>query len=117
LKIKLSIDIGACFDILAIQLIKSQKSPTSQNVVNYFECLEEIKEQLGGQKFFIILNSQEFKNLKAKNEEVFNAVSKAQKDEIPASVVDTLNHGRYLCKGRLQEKFFGEKLTEQKVGY
>lgn len=110
-------DVAAAFDILSIQLVKSQKSPTEQNVSNYFACLEEIKEQIGGSRFFVILNSQEFQDLKAANLLMFNTVEDAKEDKVKASTVDKMNYERFLAKGRLQKKFFSEELTEQKIGY
>ncbi len=110
-------DAGAAFDILSIQLVKSKQSPTRENIQNYINSSDEIRSQIGGELFNLICASEEFENLKDTNEKVFEAVSKAKNDEIPASTVDTLNYQRFIKKGILQKKFFSSSLTEQKIGY
>lgn len=115
--IKLSLDEAYCLDYLAILLVKTKKNSSPQNVSNYFATLNEIKEQIGGQKFFVVMNSVEFKKLHKANEEIFDAVDAAKTDLVPASVVDKLNYQRYLAKQELQKKHFDTEITEKKIGY
>ena len=117
MKIKLSMDAGAAFDILSIHLVKSQKSSTKANVQNYLDTANEIREQIGGDLFNAICSSEEFAELKMANEKVFEAVDLAKQDKIPASLADSLNYQRFLQKKNLQQKYFNSNLTEQKIGY
>lgn len=117
MKIKLSMDAGAAFDILSIHLVKSQKSSTEANVKNYLDTANEIREQIGGDLFNLICSSEEFSELKTANEKVFEAVDLAKQDKISASLADSLNYQRFLQKKNLQQKYFNSNLTEQKIGY
>lgn len=110
-------DAAAAFDILSIHLVKSQKSPTETNIQNYLDTANEIREQIGGELFNLVCASEEFSDLKASNEKVFEAVDLAKQDKIPASLADSLNYQRFLKKKNLQQKFFNSNLTEQKIGY
>ena len=115
--INLSTSEGNAFDILSILQVKAKRFPIEKNVLNYFNCLDEIKSQMCGQLFFRILNSQEYKDLYDVNNRCFDKVDLAKTDSIPASDVDKLNHQRYLLKEQLQKVFFGGYLQEQKIGY
>jgi hypothetical protein len=115
--INLSTSEGNAFDILSILQVKAKRFPIEKNVLNYFNCLDEIKSQVGGQLFFVVLNSQEYRELYLTNFDCFDAVDKAKSDLVLASVVDKLNHQRFLYKTKIQEKFFEGQLTEQKIGY
>jgi len=116
-KIKLSTDIGAAFDILSILLVKSQKSPTQQNIDNYINCATEIRQELTDDVFNKVCSSDLFRELKEVNNLMFDTVELAKKDEILASKVDSVNYQRYLKKSNLQKEFFGGELSEQKIGY
>lgn len=115
--IKLSTSEGSAFDILSILQVKAKKLPNAKNVSNYFDCLDEIKAQVGGQLFFQVLNSQEYKDLFKSNWSCFEAVDAVKDDSIPGSAIDVLNHNRFLLKQKIQVKFFGGEITEQKIGY
>lgn len=115
--IKISLDEGYVFDLLAIHLVKSRKKPSVLNYQNYFDLANEIKDQLTLEKFSDVIDSKEFDELVNVNNAVFEAVDLAKTDEIPASAVDHLNYKRYLAKKKVQEKFFGGELKEQKIGY
>ena len=115
--INLSTSEGNAFDILSILQVKAKRFPTEKNVLNYFNCLDEIKSQVGGQLFFVVLNSQEYKDLYLCNNACFDAVDNAKTDKILASVVDRLNHQRFILKSEIQKKFFNGEIQEQKIGY
>jgi hypothetical protein len=115
--INLQVSESYALDYLSILCVKAKKSPTLTNCNNYHTCLNNIGHELGFGKLTEILSSSEYKNLRACNLETFEAVDKAKTDEIPASAVDRLNYERFLYKKSLQDKFFDEKLTEQKLGY
>lgn len=115
--IKVSIDEASTFDILSILLIKTHKSADSQHVKNYINFVADIKDEIGLEKLYQVMNSAEFADLRAANVKVFDGVNLAKTNDILASELDTLNHQRYICKQKIQNKFFGNNLTEQKIGY
>jgi len=115
--INLSTSEGNAFDILSILQVKAKRFPTEKNTLNYFDCLDEIKSQMDGQLFFRVLNSQEYKDLYSCNNQCFEAVDAVKDDSIPGSVIDKLNHNRFLLKQNIQKIFFGGYLQEQKIGY
>lgn len=115
--IKVSLDEGVALDMLAILQVKAKKAQNIQSAQNYFSFSYEIRKQIGGEKMEEILSSSEYLSLVDINKRVFEAVDLAKTDEIPASVVDHLNYERYLAKKKIQEKFFGGELKEQKLGY
>lgn len=115
--IKISIDEASSFDILSILLIKTHKSADSQHVKNYINFVADIKDEIGLEKLYQVMNSAEFADLRAANELVFLKVDLAKKDLVSASELDAANHQRYICKQKIQNKFFGNNLTEQKIGY
>ena len=117
MKIKVELDAGYVFDMLAILKVKNEMRGDMESILNLFNFEEEIYTQIGMSKFNKVVNSLEFQDLYYKNLEIFNAVDKAKKDEVKASFVDRLNYDRWVLKNKLQEKFFGEKTTEQKIGY
>jgi hypothetical protein len=115
--IKVSLDESACFDILSILLIKTKKSQDLQHTKNYLNFVADIKDEIGLEKLYEVMNSQEFEELREANLEVFHGVDLAKDDNIKASTLDALNYQRFVCKRKIQEKFFGEELREQKIGY
>lgn len=115
--IKISLDEGYAFDMLAISLVKSRKAPSVAAYKNYFDLVNEIKDQITLEKFSDVIDSEEFNELVDINGQVFDAVDLAKTDAVPASAVDHLNYQRYLCKKKVQEKFFNGELKEQKIGY
>lgn len=115
--IKIPLDEAYCLDMLAISLVKSRKNPSTQNYKNYFDLANSIKDEMSMRKFSEVIDSTEFDELVETNNRVFEAVDLAKTDEIPASVIDHLNYQRYLCKKKIQEKFFNGELKEQKIGY
>ena len=117
MKIKVELDAGYVFDMLAILKVKNEMNGDMKSILNLLEFEEGVYTQISIERFNKILNSGEFQDLYYKNLEIFCAVDKAKLDEIKASQVDRLNYDRWVLKNKLQEKFFGEKTTEQKIGY
>ena len=115
--IKVSVDEGSAFDILTILLIKTKKSADMQHTKNYLNFVADIKDEIGLHKLYEVMNSQEFEDLQKANEEVFIGVDLAKEDRILASILDSLNYKRYLCKQKIQTKFFNGELNEVKLGY
>lgn len=106
-------DFGYAFDYLAILELKNLKGLSSDSIVN--EVKDVLAVQLSDFMFDLVYSSQEYAECLRVNTQVFEAVDKAKKDEVPASIVHALNHQRYLAKTALQKKFFSDsELTEKK---
>jgi len=113
--LKISVDYGYAFDVLAIMEVKSKIIGRKNEV--YHKLYSEIEQQLGQDKMNIIINSKEYLDLLNTNQKVFDLVDKAQKDNGLAKEVDTANYQRYIVKTNLQKKFFNTNITEIKLGY
>ena len=120
-KITIPVDYGYAFDFLSIYEVKLNKvdgAPLYQNIKNFTEANHHIKDQIGEQKFFEIIESQEYLDLVKANQELFELVDLAKTDAVKASIVDDGVYKRFLCKRKLQEKFFPDaEKVEQKIGY
>jgi hypothetical protein len=88
-----------------------------QHTRNYLNFVADIKDEIGLEKLYEVMNSQEFEELRKANGEVFLGVDLAKEDKIRASTLDALNYERYLCKKKIQEKFFNGEISEKKIGY
>lgn len=115
--IKISTDEASAFDVLTILLIKTKKSADMQHTRNYLNFVADVKDEIGLEKLYSVMNSPEFEELRAANHFIFDLVTLAKDDKCLASDVDKANYQRYLCKKALQEKHFNNQLTEQKLGY
>lgn len=113
--LKISVDYGYAFDVLAIMEVKSKIIGEKNEA--YHKLYIEIEEQIGKTKMDIIINSSEYLNLINTNQKVFDLVDKAQKDNGLAKEVDSANYQRYLMKTALQKIFFNNNITEIKLGY
>ena len=111
--VKISLDEGYAYDLLAICEVKILKNIENANI-NYDLIFNELQNQIG-QKHSEILLSQEYKNLLKANYETFDAVEEARYGAISAKEVDSLNMLRFFRKKDLQLKFFPEStILEQK---
>ncbi len=115
--IDLKVDESYAYDYLSIMNVKLCAKINRQIIADYNSCYSNISSQVGESTHDKIINSLEYKNLEIVNKKIFNAVDKAKKDEVKASIVDNLNYERYLCKKRLQKKFFNSEQNEIKIGY
>lgn len=102
--IKISLDPGYVFDILAIMSVKLSKGLCS--IEEYDFTRSEVKAQIGDELFEEIIHSDEFGDLMTDNYFTFLAVDKAKNDEVKASRVHNLNARRYASKISLQKRFF-----------
>lgn len=115
--LKISLDEGYVFDILSIYQVKlgflfEEKYTVTENA---YKCMsDEIISQIGDEKFQEILQSDEFLNLLESNKNVFQLVDIAQNGEGLAKLVQDGNHDRYICKTKLQQKFFNNNISEIK---
>jgi len=113
--LKISVDYGYAFDMLAILEVKN--SFLNKKNDNYIKLYNEIETQIGSGKMNTILKSKEYQNLIITNKKVFDLVDKAQKDNGLAKQVDSANYERYTSKVNLQKVFFNAEITEIKIGY
>lgn len=104
--ITLLVDEAYAFDYLAILIVK--KSFIQATISNH------ISNQLPD-KFNKIITSQEFANMVAANQLVFDCVERARYGEISAKELDDANMQRHYAKIKLQETFFKTNLTENKT--
>lgn len=117
--LQISLDEAYVFDILSIHHVKLDKAsdnPDKYDVVKKsFDFLsDEIKNQIGEPTFLLILNSDEYINLKRANEIVFDLVDRANETEL-SRITAEANLNRFRLKTKLQDKFFSQKLTEIKL--
>jgi len=113
--LKISVDYGYAFDMLAILEVKN--SFLNKKNDNYIKLYNEIETQIGSEKINTILKSKQYQNLIITNKKVFDLVDKAQKDNGLAKQVDSANYERYTSKVNLQKVFFNAEITEIKIGY
>ena len=113
--LSISLDEGAVFDILAINLVKYQRKPNDNLFTVIEEMKKEIAAQIGSDKTNNILFSMEFKELVKVNDDVFDLIDAAQTGEGLARAVQDGNRKRYNQKILLQKKFFHDKITEEKM--
>jgi hypothetical protein len=111
--INICVDEGYAFDFLSILEIKKNRS--DQAMQSWHNCFNYLKAQLPNDLFILIINSQEYIKMVAINQKTFDAVEKARYGEITAKEVDSANMERYYAKVNLQNKFFSNKVTEQKT--
>jgi hypothetical protein len=112
--VKISLDEGYAYDLLAICEVKISKKIKNAEV-NYNSIFNELKDQIQN-KHIEILKSEEYNELLKANQQTFDAVEEARYGSISAKEVDLLNMKRYECKKNLQLKFFpNSKVIEQKT--
>ena len=118
-KIKLSLDIGYCFDVLAINEVKylKAKSLESQDKLlgNISDVAGEIIEQVGLDLFNKVIESEEYQRLFDSNLKTFELVGMAEETEGIGQLVAIANIERFKDKTRLQRKFFNTEPTEVKI--
>ena len=117
--IKLSLDEAYCFDYLSILETKCIKK-NEQNIElnnNKINCIYEIMNQIGTELYDKIINSSEYKELFNINYKLFSIIDEVKKGGVDAINIDNLNYFRFLAKKKIQEKFFGTKVREIKLGY
>ena len=114
--IKVSVDEAHAFDMLAISIVKKNKNSSEINISNFLNLENEIKKQVG-KIYDSILDSSIFLKLIKINTEIFDAVDLVKEDKVLGSTVDKLNYQRFLAKKEIQNIYFKNSLSEQKIGY
>lgn len=115
--LKVSLDEGYVFDMIAILEIKSkiftgQKLSKAIESMNYMS--QEVISQIGKNKFDEILASNEYQNLYLANKKVFILIDQAKGSTGLSKYTDDANYDRYLNKISLQKKFFNDIISEVK---
>lgn len=113
--IKITVDEAYAFDYYSILELKKQNGSQVDHIINSIKS--DLTEQIGLEKFNLIIESEEYLKLYSSNKTTFEAVDKAKTDEVLASYVDECNYLRMIYKRELQNKFFSNSLSEIKLGY
>lgn len=112
--INLLVDEAYAFDYLSILQVKQDQYPSQKNLKALNECLSYLEKQCD--IFETVLSSEEYKNLIDINTITFNLIDILRSGRnITAKEIDDANMTRYYKKKKLQEKFFHEPLTEEKI--
>lgn len=111
-------DWGYAYDYLSIFEVKISKTNRDEkSISNHQQATDCILRQIG-MKHYEVINSEEYKNLYAVNQRLFELVDLAKSDSVKASEVDEYVYKRYLAKIALLNKFFpSSEVGEQKIGY
>jgi hypothetical protein len=83
----------------------------------FTKCYIHLQIQFDSEKWFFMVNSEEYKNMIEANKLTFDAVDKAKNNEVTAQYVDYCNYQRHTAKQNFQKKFFNNNLSEIKIGY
>lgn len=111
--INLLVDEAYAFDYLSILEVKKQFNKDSDA---YYDCLINIREQVGEVLFEEIVQSPQYADLVRTNKTVFDYVEKIRNGvQVCAKDVDDANMARYMYKKELQVRFFSTALTEKKT--
>ena len=113
--ISIEVDEAYAFDYLSILQIKKRKSSLSNDA--WHKCYMHLQNQFDPEKWLLMINSDEYKNMIKANELTFDAVDKAKNNGVTAQHVDYCNYQRHSAKQNFQKKFFTSDLSELKIGY
>jgi len=111
----LNVDEAYAFDYLSILQVKKQKSYSA--IEAWSNCYVNLQTQFDSEKWFLMINSEEYENMIKANQLTFDAVDKAKNNEVTAQYVDYCNFQRHTAKQNFQKKFFNNNLSELKIGY
>ena len=108
----LPVDEAYAFDYFAILCVKQANRVQCEK--ERHKCESFIRIQIGSDKFDKVVASDEFAQLHLANTKVWNMVDMAIRDDVKASNVDAANQLRFKAKKALQQKWFGNELSEKK---
>ena len=112
--ITLKVDEAYAFDYLAILEIKNKLYPSPQQNAVWLMCKEHLIQKLNN--FIDIYNSLEYQELLNSNQITFELIDRLRNGEnITAKEIDDANMNRFYKKQNLQNKFFNNSLTEEKI--
>ena len=114
--IELLVDEAYAFDYLAILDVKNTLHPSVKKNETYNECCNHLSSQVDN--FDEIVSSQEYQELFEINKITFFLIDEMRcGNEITAKQIDDANIERFNKKKNLQNKFFINKLREEKILY
>lgn len=118
--VNISVDESFAFDLLSIADVKIFFGG-SEHSANYNRLAANLVENIGFEDHSRILGSEEYRELYKTNFELFGQIDKLKiyhPTGENAKKIDELNYYRFICKKRLQDKFFpNSPITERKIGY
>lgn len=120
--IKIGVDEGYAYDMLAIQAVKHEKAPSPKSGAAITQLACDIIAATTTEGHIGVICSKEHQDLIDTNRKLFELIDELNKHPADCSCygcqVNRLNYIRFLYKRALQAKFFPENApTEQKLGY
>ena len=117
--VSLTVDAAYALDFFSILDVKCIKTNEQNDdfLKKRDDCANEIINQISLDLYKEIINSPEYKELFNTNYKLFSIIDLAKKGGIDALQIDNLNYERFKIKKKIQEKFFGTKVKEIKLGY
>ena len=112
--INLLVSEAYALDYLSILQIKAKRKVVALSDVT--PILMQLFTEIGKDKLIDIMSSRIYLDLYKVNEELFDAMNGAPKDEVKASEIHRLNTARFNAKKALQDKFFDTEYGEKKSG-
>lgn len=113
------IEESAAFDMLSILQVKMENTldPEKLKQINedYQKLSFYIKDQIGENKYNLVLQSHEYLELKSANTDTFKYVDLAAKDNGLAYSAYAANMVRFSKKKDIQKIFFNKTLREIKI--
>ena len=88
--ISIEVDEAYAFDYLSILQVKKQKFYLSNDA--WHKCYMHLQNQFDPEKWLLMINSDEYKNMIKANELTFDAVDKAKNNGVTAQHVDYCNY-------------------------
>lgn len=114
---KMTVDKGGFYDMLSIALVKTLKNPQNQEAQrNYLRMTDELEGLVGRARHQLVIMSPEFSAMRDVNMALYDRLGSLQAYKTPEEErrTDELNNGRMEAKRRLQARWFGGQLSEQK---
>lgn len=114
----IDVDEGYAFDFLSILDVKKIKLGANAATEEYWNSVyENLCDELGNPIVDAILKSPEYAVCVDANSKMFDLVDLAKTDKVTARESDRGNYARCEAKKALQKKFFGNDISEIKIGY
>ena len=115
--IKISLDEAYVFDMLSVFDVKIKKfhgEKLAKTLEKFFDMVQEVVDEIGKDKYDIIVSSSEYQKMIEANQRVFDLIDESKNDTGLAKVTDDANYDRHVAKMALQKRFFESDLTEFK---
>lgn len=115
--IKIGLDEAYVFDMLSVFDVKIKKlddEKLAKTIEKMSDMIEEVVNQIGNDKYQLIIQSNEYKEMVLANQRVFELIDESKLDSGLAKKTDDANYQRHIAKMNLQNTFFDNELTEVK---